>query len=135
MESFIPPDPCLCTVLLEHLRITTTFPYLRLWKAFHNNKRRSCPLWKDTVKTLTTLVAGRSPQSPVFLSCRGQALTRFGIHTLVERHVRTASQPQASMRNKRVSPHCLRHYADLRTMPTGVASWPFRAEFHDVRSA
>ena len=83
-------------------------------------KRRSCPLWKDTVKTLTTLVAGRSPQSPVFLSCRGQALTRFGIHTLVERHVRTASQPQASMRHKRVSPHCLRHYADLRTMPTGT---------------
>jgi len=38
MESFIPPDPCLCTVLLEHLRITTTFPYFPLWKAFHKKK-------------------------------------------------------------------------------------------------
>jgi integrase/recombinase XerD len=84
------------------------------------NKRRCCPLWKDTVKTLTTLVAGRSPQSPVFLSCRGQALTRFGIHTLVERHVRTASQPQASMRNKRVSPHCLRHTTAMHLLRSGV---------------
>jgi integrase len=42
---------------------------------------------------------------------------------------------RAARLNKRVTPHTLRHYTDLRTMPIGAASWPFPAEFYDVWSA
>ena len=84
------------------------------------NKLRCCPLWKNTVKSLATLVSGRAPQSSVFLNCRGQPLTRFGIHTLVERHVRTASKTQPLLRTKRVSPHCLRHATAMHLLRAGV---------------
>ena len=120
MESFIPPDPCLCTVLLEHLRITTTFPYFPLWKAFHKRKSRRCPLWPRTAAALKELVGQRPSREPLFLNHRGQALTRFGVHTLVERHTAQASRQVPSLRTKRVSPHTLRHTTAMHLLRAGV---------------
>jgi hypothetical protein len=67
MESFIPPDPCLCTVLLEHLRITTTFPYFPLWKAFHNGKERVIPLLKPIAQELKFTLNQNSPEPLAFI--------------------------------------------------------------------
>jgi len=73
------------------------------------NKIRYCPLWPTTVQTLAPLVADRAPTDPVFLNRCGQPITRFGIHTLVERCAQKAAQEIPSLASKRVSPHTVRH--------------------------
>lgn len=72
-------------------------------------KQRLCPLWPLTVKTLTGVVGQRGPEEPVFLNRRREEITRFGIHTLVERYALKAKARTPSMRGKRVSPHTIRH--------------------------
>lgn len=72
-------------------------------------KQRLCPLWPLTVKTLTGIVGQRGPEAPVFLNRRREAITRFGIHTLVERSALKAKARTPSMRGKRVSPYTVRH--------------------------
>lgn len=42
-------------------------------------------MWPQTVRELSVLIRGRGPSEQVFLTRRGQPITRFGIHTLVER--------------------------------------------------
>ncbi len=84
------------------------------------NKIRYCPLWPTTVQTLTTLVADRAPTDPVFLNRCGQPITRFGIHTLVERCAQKAAQEIPSLASKRVSPHTVRHTAAFFLLRSGV---------------
>ena len=50
------------------------------------NKTRRCPLWSRSVGELRPLIEHRPASQHVFLNRRGQPLTRFGIHALVERH-------------------------------------------------
>jgi site-specific recombinase XerD len=80
-------------------------------------KERHCPLWPSTVAELTALIPGGSTTAPVFLNRCGRQITRFGIHTLVERYVRKAQAQMPSLATKRISPHTIRHYAGFRTMP------------------
>ena len=122
MESVIPPDPCLCTVLLEHLRITTTFPYLFLWKAFHKNKERICPLWKQTTDLLRRLEdhVSTSPQDRVFVNSRGQPLSRDGAAYLLRLYDQKARQAHPSMPKARVHPHTLRHSCAFGLLQAGV---------------
>jgi len=83
-------------------------------------KQRQCPLWSVTVRQLHALTAGRSPAEHVFLNRRGEPLTRFGIHTLVERYARTARVRMPSMAKKRVSPHTIRHSTACHLLRAGV---------------
>jgi site-specific recombinase XerD len=85
------------------------------------NKLRRCPLWPQTVSELLPLIGDRAPSERVFLNRRGEPLTRFGIHTMVERHAKKVVQQMPSVATKRVSPHTIRHYADSQTMPS--ESW------------
>lgn len=55
------------------------------------NKVRSCPLWSQTVAALAPLVGDRAPTEAVFLNRCRRPITRFGIHTMVERYARTVS--------------------------------------------
>lgn len=73
------------------------------------NKIRYCPLWPATIQTLTPMVARKSPTQRVFLNRCGKPITRFGIHTLVERYAHKAAAVIPSLASKRVSPHTLRH--------------------------
>jgi integrase/recombinase XerD len=84
------------------------------------NKVRYCPLWPLTVKELEPLVAGRTPTEGVFLSRCRRPITRFGIHTMVERHVRKASVNLPSLSTKRVSPHSIRHTTATHLLRAGV---------------
>ena len=89
-------------------------------------KDRQCPLWPKTVEALQPFITQRPSTDRVFLNCNGDLLTRYGIHTLVERAVQTAAHTLPSLKTKRISPHTIRHYAEPRTMPTetGVTLFP-----------
>jgi len=84
------------------------------------NKPRRCPLWAQTVRELTVLVRGRDPAEPVFLNRCGRPITRFGIHTLVERSATRAAARVASLATKRVSPHTIRHTTATHLLRAGV---------------
>ena len=83
-------------------------------------KQRRCPLWPQTVSELHPLVQGRAPTAHVFLNRRGEPLTRFGIHTLVERHANRISAQLPSLKSKRVSPHTIRHTTATHLLRAGV---------------
>jgi site-specific recombinase XerD len=84
------------------------------------NKQRRCPLWAKTVDRLRPLVSNRGPQAHAFLNRRGQPLTRFGIHALVERYARKVAAELPSVAKKRVSPHTIRHTTATHLLRSGV---------------
>ena len=84
------------------------------------NKQRRCPLWTRTVNELLPLIHGRAGTEHVFLNRRGQALTRFGIHALVERSAAAVAVKLPSLAKKRVSPHTIRHTTATHLLRAGV---------------
>jgi site-specific recombinase XerD len=86
-------------------------------------KTRTCPLWPHTSKVLRQLLGVRldGPRNaPVFRNVRGKPITRFGIHTLVARTVAKAAETMPSLREKRVSPHTIRHTTAVHLLRAGV---------------
>ena len=73
-----------------------------------------------TGKRLAALIAGRSPTDHVFLNRCGCPLTRFGIHTLIERYVDELQVTMPSLSTKRVSPHTIRHTTATHLLRAGV---------------
>jgi integrase/recombinase XerD len=84
------------------------------------NKQRRCPLWVRTINELLPLVRGRAAGEAVFLNRRGQPLTRFGIHALVERYAAVVAATLPSLAKKRVSPHTIRHTTATHLLRAGV---------------
>ncbi len=86
-------------------------------------KSRVCPLWAHTAKTLRGLLGARfhgPDEFPVFLNVRGQPITRFGVYALVARTVEQAVESVPSLRDKRVSPHTIRHATAVHLLRAGV---------------
>ena len=84
------------------------------------NKQRTCPLWPLTVEQLKLITVRRSQEQNVFLNRNGQPVTRFGIHTMVERHTAEAAERVPSLAIKRVSPHVIRHTTATHLLRAGV---------------
>jgi site-specific recombinase XerD len=84
------------------------------------NKQRLCPLWPHTASELAALTAARGATDHVFLNRRGQPITRFGIHTLVQRYAQRASAKAPGLAAKRVSPHSIRHTSATHLLRAGV---------------
>jgi integrase/recombinase XerD len=78
-------------------------------------RERALPLWKETATALTAWIAVRSqPEVPeIFVSARGQQMSRWGFAYVLRKHVSTATTLVPSLRKKRVSPHVLRHTCAL----------------------
>lgn len=86
-------------------------------------KIRVCPLWPHTAKTLRALLGARldgPDELPAFLNVRAQPITRYGVHALVTRVVDKAAATVPSLRDKRVSPHTIRHAAAVHLLRAGV---------------
>ena len=84
------------------------------------NKHRHCPLWSATMQQLHSITAQRGPEQCMFLNRNQQPITRFGIHTLIERHALKAAVQVPSLRTKRVSPHVIRHTTATHLLRAGV---------------
>src|SRR5260370_4582167 len=72
------------------------------------------------MSALAPLIGCRPQDSPVFLNRYGAPVTRFGIHTLVERHAKQANERVPSLAKKRVSPHTIRHTTATHLLRAGV---------------
>lgn len=85
-------------------------------------KQRCTPLTATTVTVLRTWLRERGGQDnePLFPGPRGQALSRDAVRRLLTRHVATATTRSATLANKRVSPHTLRHTSAMRLLQAGV---------------
>ena len=84
------------------------------------DKWRTCPLWEQTAKLLTDLLAtpGQpAADAPVFRSTNGAALTRFGIYKAVRRLAGHLDDPGT---DRTVSPHVFRHTAAMHLLESGV---------------
>jgi site-specific recombinase XerD len=85
-------------------------------------KERCTPLTKQTVSTLKLWL--REPQRGavdiLFPSARGVRLSADGVQFLLAKHVAAARRKCPSLKNKRVTPHVLRHSAAMELLQAGV---------------
>src|SRR6516162_10713197 len=84
------------------------------------NKQRRCPLWPTTLEQLRRLAGERPAEAHLFMNRRGEPLTRYGVHTLVERYIVKLRSSVPSLQAKRVSPHIIRHTTASHLLQAGV---------------
>jgi site-specific recombinase XerD len=87
-------------------------------------KERCTPLRMEAVAVLRAWLRERAatPTEPLFPNARGGVLSRDGIEYLLAKHVQTARIRCPSLREKRVSPHVLRHSTAMDMLQAGVDS-------------
>lgn len=85
-------------------------------------KQRCTPLTTQTVNVLTVWLQERRglPADPLFPTSRGHTLSRDAVELIVARHTETARRTCATLHDKAVSPHTLRHTAAMRLLHSGV---------------
>jgi integrase/recombinase XerD len=85
-------------------------------------KQRITPLTTATVAVLNAWLAERAglPADPLFITRRGTPLSRDALERRIAKHTATAALSCPTLREKRVSPHVLRHSAAMRLLNAGV---------------
>jgi integrase/recombinase XerD len=85
-------------------------------------KERIIPLWKSTAAQLRAWLAHSNGDSdaPVFPNRAGQRLSRSGVEQRLRVTVKKASERCSSLRERRVSPHTLRHTTAMHLLQSGV---------------
>jgi site-specific recombinase XerD len=85
-------------------------------------KERCVPLRKDGIAVLRTWLREScvQPTDPLFPNSRGQWLSRDAVEYLLAKHVATARSSCPSLKEKRVSPHVLRHSTAMDLFRHGV---------------
>ena len=79
--------------------------------------------WKSVGDAIRAWLAvrGPAPAPELFLNAWGRPMTRSGFERVLATHVRAAAERRPSLRDRRVSPHVLRHYVPCLTMSSGLA--------------
>ena len=81
-------------------------------------RERALPLWKSVADAIRAWLAvrGEARAPELFLNAWGKHMTRSGFERVLSMHVATAAVKQPSLRQKRVSPHVLRHTCALNIL-------------------
>jgi len=85
-------------------------------------KERCTPLSKSTRAVLAAWIREppRAENQPLFPNARGGRLSAHGVHYLLHKYVLAAANKCSSLKNKRVSPHVLRHTTAMDLLQEGV---------------
>ena len=85
-------------------------------------KQRITPLTAATTAVLGGWLAERSGQAadPLFITRRGTPLSRDALERRIARYTATAALTCPTLREKKVSPHVLRHSAAMQLLNAGV---------------
>jgi integrase/recombinase XerD len=85
-------------------------------------KERVVPLWKQTTRLLREwlLRIGSEPQQPLFPNRFNQVMTRSGVASRLHRAANAATDQCPSLKDKRVSPHLVRHTTAMHLLQAGV---------------
>jgi len=85
-------------------------------------KERCTPLSKSTRAVLAAWIREppRAKDQPLFPNAHGGRLSAHGVHYLLHKHVAAAATDCPSLKNKRVSPHVLRHTTAMDLLQEGV---------------
>lgn len=84
------------------------------------NKERICPIWPETATALRPLMRSCSAGELVFRNARGNALSRDGVAYLLHKYVKRASEAMPALRNRRVTPHVMRHSCAVALLQAGI---------------
>lgn len=85
-------------------------------------KERAIPLTTSTAQTLQLWLTelNAAPQTPLFPTRKGRHLSRDAVQQRLTTHSQTAANTCATLQNKRISPHTLRHTAAMTLLRAGV---------------
>jgi integrase/recombinase XerD len=85
-------------------------------------KERSVPLWPTTSRTLRAWVSdcGDSSDRILFPSARGGPLSTDGATYILQQAVRRALPACSSLKDRRISPHVIRHTTAMHLLQSGV---------------
>jgi site-specific recombinase XerD len=85
-------------------------------------KQRITPISRATVAVLRVWFAERlgNDTAPAFPTRKGGALSRVALERRLAKHVSTAACSCHTLREKRITPHVLRHTAAMRLLHAGV---------------
>jgi len=85
-------------------------------------KERCIPLTSKTVTVLRAWLQQRAfqPSDPLFPNRSGGMLSRDAVERLLHKYVRRSRQSCPSLRDKRVTPHVLRHTSAMRLLQAGI---------------
>ena len=94
-------------------------------------KQRTMPLWRSTVKAVRAWLrfnTGMLPSSALLPNRDGHAMTRTNVAQRLARAVQTATPAMPSLRDRRISPHTIRHTTAMHLLQSGepiagIALW------------
>ena len=98
----------LTTLTLDNL----SGPQLETIRVMGKGRReRELPLWKETKAVLAEWLDVRPAVNNryLFLNARGRAMSPDGFAYILKKHVATAARTRPSLKDKRVTPHVIRH--------------------------